>query len=94
MKAVDKIEDTTKTTRGTDIVLHIAEDSEEFLEEQRIDGLLSKYCKFLPVEIKFGTRKEFAKKIELTYPQLTHLHDKKRKNPSCQGWKPDDGSAL
>jgi molecular chaperone HtpG len=53
-----KIEAFSKTTRGTDIVLHIAEDSEEFLEEQRIDHLLTKYCKFLPVEIKFGTRKE------------------------------------
>jgi molecular chaperone HtpG len=56
-----KIEDATKTTRGTDIILHIAEDSEEFLEEQRIDHLLKKYCKFLPVEIKFGTKKETHK---------------------------------
>lgn len=52
------LEETEKATRGTDIVLHIAEDSEEFLEEQRIDHLLHKYCKFLPVEIKFGTKKE------------------------------------
>jgi molecular chaperone HtpG len=56
-----KLEDADKTTRGTDIVLHIAEDSEEFLEEQRIDHLLHKYCKFLPVEIKFGTKKETVK---------------------------------
>lgn len=60
-----KIEATSKTTRGTDIVLHIAEDSEEFLEEQRIEGLLTKYCKFLPVEIKFGTRKEGEKDKEV-----------------------------
>jgi len=59
------IEDTTKTTRGTDIVLHIAEDSEEFLEEYRIEQLLTKYCKFLPVEIKFGTRKEGEKDKEV-----------------------------
>jgi molecular chaperone HtpG len=39
--------------RGTDIILHIAEDSEEFLDNFRIDALLKKYCKFLPVEIKF-----------------------------------------
>lgn len=52
------IEETTaKTERGTDIVLHIADDSEEFLEKERIQTLLTKYCKFLPVEIKFGTRK-------------------------------------
>lgn len=51
------IEDTdVKKERGTDIVLHIADDSEEFLEKERIQTLLTKYCKFLPVEIKFGTR--------------------------------------
>lgn len=47
-----------KKTRGTEIVLHIAEDSLEFLEEARITSLLNKYCKFLPVEIKFGTKEE------------------------------------
>jgi len=47
-----------KTERGTDIVLHISKDSEEFLEDHRIEELLKKYCKFLPVSIKFGTRKE------------------------------------
>lgn len=49
------IEDSEKEARGTDIILHIADDSDEFLEEARIKGLLRKYCKFLPVEIKFGT---------------------------------------
>ncbi|MFY9309582.1 MAG: molecular chaperone HtpG [Bacteroidia bacterium] len=56
-----KIEDTTKAERGTNIVLHIADDSEEFLEQYRIQTLLTKYCKFLPVEIKFGTKKETHK---------------------------------
>jgi len=51
----------TKTQRGTDIVLHIADDCEEFLEDFKIAGLLTKYCKFLPVEIKFGTKKERVK---------------------------------
>ena len=50
-----------KKTRGTEIILHIAEDSEEFLEESRIQGILNKYCKFLPVEIVFGTTKEKIK---------------------------------
>jgi molecular chaperone HtpG len=45
-----------KDTRGTDVVLHINKDSEEFLEEFRLKGILEKYCKFLPVEIKFGTK--------------------------------------
>lgn len=44
--------------RGTTITLHLADDSEEFAENSRIEGILSKYCKFLPVPIKFGTRKE------------------------------------
>jgi molecular chaperone HtpG len=49
----------SKTDRGTSIVLHVAEDSLEFLENQKIEGLLKKYCKFLPVEIVFGTKKEW-----------------------------------
>lgn len=49
-----------KTERGTNIVLHIADDSEEFLENYRIEELLKKYCKFLPVEIKFGTKKNWV----------------------------------
>jgi len=56
-----KIDDSKKTTRGTEIILHIADDSEEFLEQYRIQELLTKYCKFLPVEIKFGTKKETKK---------------------------------
>ncbi len=47
-----------KKDRGTDIVLHINKDSEEFLDEWRLKGILEKYCKFLPVEIKFGTKEE------------------------------------
>ncbi|WP_320814478.1 molecular chaperone HtpG [Flavobacterium sp.] len=47
-----------KTDRGTEIILHIAEDSLEFLEESKIRELLMKYNKFMPIPIKFGTRKE------------------------------------
>ncbi|MBF0596157.1 molecular chaperone HtpG [Faecalibacter rhinopitheci] len=47
-----------KTDRGTEIILHIAEDSKEFLDEWKIRELLTKYNKFMPVPIKFGTRKE------------------------------------
>lgn len=42
-----------KAERGTDVVLHVAEDSDEFLEEARLRGILTKYCKFLPIEIEF-----------------------------------------
>ena len=51
-------ETTAKTDRGTEIVLHIAEDSTEFLEESKIRELLTKYNKFMPVPIKFGTKTE------------------------------------
>lgn len=50
------IEEIDKKQRGTDIVLHITEDSAEFLETARIRGILDKYCKFLPVPIIFGTK--------------------------------------
>ena len=49
-------ETTDKTDRGTEIILHIAEDSTEFLEESKIRELLLKYNKFMPVPIKFGTK--------------------------------------
>lgn len=51
--------ESTKTDRGTDIILHIDDDNKDFLEEQRINELLSKYCKFLPIAIEFGTEKEY-----------------------------------
>ncbi|CAA9202238.1 Chaperone protein HtpG [Flavobacterium bizetiae] len=53
-----------KTSRGTEIILHIAEDSLEFLEDSKISGLLNKYNKFMPIPIKFGTRTETLPKPE------------------------------
>ena len=53
-----------KTERGTEIILHIAEDSLEFLEEFKIRELLTKYNKFMPIPIKFGTKKEELPKPE------------------------------
>ena len=52
------LEDSDKKERGTEIILHVASDSKEFLEESRIKGLLEKYNKFMPFPIKFGTREE------------------------------------
>ncbi len=52
------IEARAKESRGTDVILHVSEDAEEYLEEAKIAELLEKYCKFLPVEIKFGTKTE------------------------------------
>ena len=51
-------ETTLRTERGTEIILHINDDSVEFLEEYRIDELLRKYNRFMPVPIKFGTKQE------------------------------------
>lgn len=47
-----------RDTHGTDVILHVNAESEEFLDEFRIKGILEKYCKFLPVEIKFGQEDE------------------------------------
>uniref|UniRef100_UPI004048D9C1 molecular chaperone HtpG n=1 Tax=Algoriphagus sp. TaxID=1872435 RepID=UPI004048D9C1 len=47
-----------KKSRGTDIILHVNEDSVEFLDKWKLQGILDKYCKFLPVPIKFGTKTE------------------------------------
>jgi molecular chaperone HtpG len=53
------MDETTKDTVGTDIVMHLNSDSLEFLEENRITELLNKYCKFLPVPVVFGKKKEW-----------------------------------
>jgi molecular chaperone HtpG len=60
------IEDTTKETRGTDIVLHINEESTEFLDKDRINGILKRFCRFLPVPIMFE-----GEQINITNPAWT-----------------------
>ena len=61
------MEETIKAERGTDIVLHIDDEFPQYLEDATIEGLLKKYCKFLPVEIAFGKKKEWkdGKEVEL-----------------------------
>jgi len=58
------MEEAQKETRGTEIILHIADDSTEFLEDSKIKGLLSKYNKFMPIPIKFGMKTETLPKPE------------------------------
>ncbi|HOX75726.1 MAG TPA: molecular chaperone HtpG [Bacteroidales bacterium] len=53
------IEDAEREARGTDVILHIDKESKDFLEENKIEQLLKKYCKFLPVEIAFGKEQEW-----------------------------------
>ena len=61
------MEETIKSERGTDVVLHIDDEFSQYLEDATIEGLLKKYCKFLPVEIAFGKKKEWkdGKEVEL-----------------------------
>jgi molecular chaperone HtpG len=60
------LEETEKEERGTDIILHIDKDSKEFLEEDRVEQILKKYCRYLPVPIAFGKKKEWkdGKEVE------------------------------
>ncbi len=62
-----ELETIEKEDRGTEIILHLDKDSKDFLEESKINELLTKYCRFLPVEIAFGKEKEWkdGKEVEL-----------------------------
>jgi molecular chaperone HtpG len=61
------LEEVDRKERGTEVILYLDKDSKEFLEENRINELLRKYCRFLPVEIAFGKEKEWkdGKEVEL-----------------------------
>src|SRR5688500_16173526 len=73
-----EIDEHDRKERGTDIILHISDDSKEFLDQHRIESLLKKYCSFLPYPIQFGTKKETnwegegddRKKIETEVPNI------------------------
>jgi len=66
------IEETDKAERGTDVILHIDKDSKEFLDEQRLESLLKKYCSFLPVPVHFGNEKEWkdGKMVDTGKPKV------------------------
>ncbi len=66
------IKEDKREQRGTDIILHINEESEEFLEESRINDMLRKYCRFLPIPIAFGTEKEWkdGKEVDTGKPKI------------------------
>ena len=63
------LEEIDKTERGSEIILYIAEDSKEFLEEHRIKSLLNKYCKFLPIPIQFGFKWQSEEDKKAEKPQ-------------------------
>ena len=54
-----ELEDSDKSDRGTDIILHVSDDCKEYLQESEIQNLLNKYCKFLPVPVAFGKKKDW-----------------------------------
>ena len=68
-----QMEENDKKERGTDVIIHISEDSTEYLEEYRILELLKKYCKFLPVPIRFGNEKTWE---TVEGEKDEHGHDK------------------
>ena len=74
------LEDTEKADRGTDIELYIDDDCKEFLEDAKIQALLTKYCRFLPVSIAFGKKKEWkdGKQVETEEDNLI--------NDTCPIW--------
>jgi len=53
-----EISEGTRTSRGTDIILHVNKESKEFLDKIKIKEILDKYCKFLPIHVQFGTRSD------------------------------------
>ena len=79
-----------KGDRGTDIILYIGEDAEEYLEEDRIRTLLEKYCKFLPIPIQFGTKKvqepieESVEDAEIVGEENDKKEDKKPKTKEVE----------
>ncbi len=84
-----KIEEIEDKSRGTDIVLHINEESKEFLEEHRIKEILDKYCKFLPVEIYFGTEKvqeETGEKDKDGNPEMKEVERPRKINNTEPAW--------
>ncbi len=64
-----------KAERGTDIVLHIAEDCKEFLEKSKIEELLGKYCKFLPIAIAFGKKTKWEDGRQVETEELNVVND-------------------
>lgn len=72
-----KIEEVEKEGRGTNIILHIDDESKEFAEEKRIGDLLNKYCRFLPIEIAFGKQKEWKDGKEVETDKVNIINDTK-----------------
>lgn len=88
------IETTDKKDRGTEIILHISEDAREYLEADRIEELLKKHCKFLPVPIKFGTRTQMVENegTEKSEPETEEVDN--IINNTNPAWKRSPGELI
>lgn len=71
------LEETEKSDRGTDIVLHIDDENKDFLEESKINELLSKYCKFMPIPIVFGKKSEWKEGKQVETEEDNQINDVK-----------------
>lgn len=69
------LEETERETVGTDVIMHINKESAEFLEEQKISEILGKYCKFLPVPILFGKKKEWKEGKEVETEEDNQINE-------------------
>ena len=74
------LDETDRTERGTDVILYIDDDCREFLEESRIQELLKKYCRFLPVPVAFGKKKEWKDGKQVETDEFNIIND------SCPIW--------
>ena len=84
-----EISEGNRTTRGTDIILHLNKDSEEFAEKYKLQGILDKYCKFLPVPIKFGTKTEYLDNDDTdTYEEAEEVTDEVKEGEEAKEDKP------
>ncbi len=79
------IDASDKSERGTNIILHIEEEAEEYLKDPRIEELLKKYCRFLPVEIQFGTRTEHVPVEEPTIEDAEIVEDEDEVTLTAEG---------
>ncbi|WP_236975885.1 molecular chaperone HtpG [Membranihabitans maritimus] len=87
-----ELEEATRDEIGTDVILHINDEDEEYLQESRIEELLTKYCKFLPIPIEFGTKEipvqdsdeeeDAEPKTETVPNQINNTHPLWKKNPT------------
>jgi molecular chaperone HtpG len=82
-----EITEGNRETRGTSIILHVNSDSDEFLDKHKLQGILEKYCRFLPVPIRFGTKKHYDYDEDVTDEAVAETGDDAVEAPKSKGPK-------